>query len=196
MIVKKEYERIASKWHGKIYQKYKKLKKRIPMIMKNIDFFRDAKVLELGCNAGMYALHMMPYIKGYIGIELDKHYYKQAMITLEGKKTRIFNKSFEDTPLEELDYDLFVASYVLHHLNEKEVEKLKVVFEKCNKVAIHTRSGDPLKYGHDEIGFDPSPKWENSRINYMLDELGYKSNFFTCSKKDYNGIYLILAEKS
>lgn len=165
------------------------------MIEKNIDFFAGAKVLELGCNAGMYAYHLCPYIESYIGIELDKHYFQQAMITLEGKKTRILNNSFEDVDLEPLDYDLFLASYVLHHLNEKEVEKLNVVFKKCNKVSIHTRSGDPLKYGHDEMGFDPEPKWKNSKIKKMLDEHGYKNELFTCGKHDYNGIYLILAEK-
>jgi hypothetical protein len=85
---------------------------------------------------------------------------------------------------------------VLHHLNEKEINKLNVIFDKCNKVAISTRSGDPLKYGHDEIGFDPLPKWENSRIKKMLDEHGFKSELHLMGKHDYNGIYLILAEKN
>ena len=165
------------------------------MIEKNIDFFRNAKVLELGCNGGMYALHLYPYVKSYTGIEVDKHYYKQALVTLNGKEVIVINDSFQNVDLIKLDFDLFIASYVLHHLNEKEIDKLNFVFEKCNKVAIHTRSGDPLRYGHSEVGYDPIPKWENSRIKKMLDNHGYKNELYLCSKNDYNGIYLILAEK-
>jgi SAM-dependent methyltransferase len=197
MITKKEYKKISSRWTGKIYQKWKKIKKRFPMIEQHIEFFKDAKVLELGANAGMYAFLLYHYIKKYIGIEFDEHYYNQSLHTLKGKMdVTLIKDKFENIDIEVLDYDLFFVCYVLHHLNEKEINKLNVIFDKCNKVAISTRSGDPLKYGHDEIGFDPLPKWENSRIKKMLDEHGFKSELHLMGKHDYNGIYLILAEKN
>lgn len=193
---KKTYKAISSKWTGKVYQKWKKLKKRLPMIERNLDFFKGAKALELGANAGIHAFVLYHYIESYIGIECDKHYYDQSLHTLKGKeKVLLIRDTFENVDIESLRFNLFLANYVLHHLNEKEVHKLGRVFDICNKVAISTRSGDPLKYGHDEIGFDPLPKWENSLIKKMLDERGYKSELSIKGKIDYNGIYLILAEK-
>jgi len=196
MLDKTTYEILSSKWVGKVYQKWKKLKKRLPMIERNLDFFRGTKVLELGANAGIYAFVLYHYVESYTGIECDKHYYDQSLHTLKGKKrVTLIRDTFENVDIESLDFNLFLASYVLHHLNKKEVYKLGRVFDICSKVAISTRSGDPLKYGHDELGFDPLPKWENSRIKKMLDERGYKSELSLKSKIDYNGIYFILAEK-
>ena len=197
MLSKKEYKKISAKWDGKVYQKWRRLKERMPMFVDSIEYFKNAKVLELGSNACMYTIYLSPVISKYIGIETSKNYHKQALRTVANLKvpTTLINGKFEDVDLSSLDYDLFLASYVLHHLNEKEVEKLNIVFKKCKKVAIHTRSGDPLKYGHDEIGFDPIPKWNNSKIKKMLDSYGYISEIHLCGKEDYNGIYLILAEK-
>jgi len=195
MITKAMYEALSSGWKGKIYQKWKKLKKRMPMIKNNLDFFEGAKVLELGSNAGMYGYLLYPYLSFYTGIEVNKSYFEQSIQTLKGKDVILLNNRFKDVVLSRLDYDLFIASYVLHHLDEEEVEKLNEVFEHCNKVAIHTRSGDPLKYGHDEVGFDPVPKWENSRIKKMLELHGFKFRLILSRIMDYNGTYLILAEK-
>ena len=193
---KKTYKAISSKWTGKVYQKWKKLKERLPMIEQHMEFFNGTKVLELGANAGMYAFVLYHYVEHYIGIECNKNYYDQSLQTLKGKdRVTIIRDTFENVDIEALDFNLFLASYVLHHLNEKEIYKLNRVFDKCNKVVINTRSGDPLKYGHDEIGFDPLPKWNNSLIKKMLDERGYKSEMSIKGKIDYNGIYLILAEK-
>jgi hypothetical protein len=196
MISKKEYDKIAGKWKGKVYQKYKKLvEKRLPIIEKNIDFFKGAKVLELGLNAGMYAWHLHSYVLKYTGIEVDKHYCKQARTALFGTKVGVVNKSFEDVNLNDFDFDLFLASYVLHHLNICEVQKLNNVFNRCNKIAIHTRSGDPLRYGHDEIGCDPLKWWKGSMIKLMLERHDFGIDFQLNKEGIFDGNYLILAEK-
>lgn len=195
MISKKEYKTISSQWKGKRYQKWKKLKKRMPMIKDNIDFFKGAKILELGSNAGMYGYTIYPYIASYTGIEANKNYFEQSLHTFKDKGVNLVNSRFKDIDLSKIDYNLFLASYVLHHLNKEEVAMLDKVFEHCNKVAIHTRSGDPLKYGHDEIGSDPVPIWDKSKIKGMLEKHGFKSELHIAGKYDYNGIYLILAEK-
>jgi len=193
MISKAEYKKISKEWDGKIYQKYRKLKKRLPIIEKNIGFFKEAKVLELGSNAGMYAYLIYPVIKSYIGIEGNRSYYRQLVKTLHNCNAKIFNETFENIQLDKLNYDLFLASYVLHHLNINEIYKLETVFKRCNKVVIHTRSGDPLLYGHDEVGTDPLIKWKGSHIKYLLDSLNYNS---TLQMADgYNGNYLILSER-
>jgi len=197
MITEKEYRQISKNWKkgDKVYQKYNKLKKRLPMIENNIDFFKGAKVLELGSNAGMYALCLYRIIAGYTGIEVNRKYYKQSKVTLEGKDVTLINEMFEFVDLDKIEFDLFLASYVLHHLNDDEIKKLNTVFERCNKVVIHTRSGDPFKYGHDEIGANPLPHWNTSKLKYMLKEHGYESDLQLTGKRDYNGIYIILAKK-
>ena len=195
MISKKEYNRIADKWKGKAYQKYHKLQKRLPIIERNIDFFKGAKVLELGLNAGIYAWHLCGHTQKYTGIEVDKHYYKQAQITLFKKNVLIVNKSLEDTDLFTLDFDLFLASYVLHHLNFYEDFKLNEIFDRCDKIAIHTRSGDPLRYGHDEVGCDPLKWWKGSMIKLKLEKRNFKIDFQLNKEGVFDGNYLILAER-
>lgn len=194
MISRAAYDKIAKKWKGKVYQKYNRLKRRISLLEEHIEFFKGTSVLELGCNAGMYAWHLAPYTIKYTGLEADKHYIEQAKCTARSKDlncTWMYDK-LECIEPAYLDYDTFLASYVLHHLNEKEIQILEDMFKVCTKVAIMTRSGDPLQYGHDQIGQDPLPYWNDSIIKKMLDSLNYGNEFYY---NKYNGVYLILAEK-
>lgn len=195
MISKAEYNVVSRDWKGKRYQKYPKLKKRLEAVERNIKFFRGEAVFELGSNAGMYGYVLYPYIGKYIGVELAKNYYKQSLLTFKKKEVKLINSSFKVLDLESFSYSLFMANYVLHHLDGEEVDKLDEVFNVCRKVAIQTRSGDPLRYGHDEVGTSPRAAWAGSRIREMLCSHGFGTELQLCGGGEYNGIYLILAEK-
>lgn len=197
MISKKEYKRISSGWNGKVYQKWPKMKKRLPLLERNLEFFRGAKVLEVGANAGIYGWHIAKVAQRYIAVERNKSYFVQLLQTMSGIDNSDWLLSdFEKLKLDAIDFDLFLASYVLHHFSAAEMIKLiRRAFVKCSKVAIFTRSGDPCRYGHGEVGRDPIPVWEGSYIKKELDLLGYKSSFHFREESVYDGIYLILAEK-
>lgn len=198
MISKEEYERVFSKWEGKVYQKWKKIKKRFPMLIDNESFFRNTNILEVGSNAGMYAVCLRDYFNKYTGTEADLHYHKQAKVTVREfdiYNVNLRNCTFENLDLDMVDFNLFIASYVIHHLNSRELDKLNIVFKRCNKVAIFTRSGDPSSYGHDETGHQPFSKWNLSEINQMLKGYNFVSELHLRKPKTYDGTYLILAEK-
>lgn len=196
MLSKVEYNSVAKNWQGKIYQKWRKLKRRLPMLERNISFFKDMKVLEIGANAGMYGYFLYPAIKEYIGIERDEHYCEQFEITFRRLKHTLIKKSFEKVDLSVIKYDIIMASYVLHHFNIFEQHKLFSAFNECNKVAIFTRSGDPFRYGHDEIGCDPLKWWKGSMVKYVLEKLNFNVDFQLRKPDWYDGVYLILAERS
>ena len=195
MLSKIEYDNIARDWQGKIYQKWRKLKRRLPMIERNISFFKDMNVLEIGANAGMYGYFLYPVIKEYIGVEVDWNYCKQFKKTFKNLKATLIYSSFENLELRFVNYDVLIASYVLHHFNLFEQKKLTGAFDKCNKVAIFTRSGDPFNYGHNEVGHNPLKWWKGSMIKYTLENLGFSIDFQLRKSNMYDGIYLILAER-
>lgn len=202
MISKKDYKIVSAGWVGKVYQKYKKLKKRIPMLIEHLEFFKGERVLEIGANAGMYAWHFGVVAKRYTCLEVDKNYFNQLKCVSKAFdkgiydcKYMLINDKLRYANIDFSEYSLLMMSYVAHHLDTVELDIIYHALKKINKVVIHTRSGDPLRYGHDEIDKNPLPMWNDCMVKGWLDKFGYESKFYFREEGVYDGIYLILAEK-
>jgi len=181
MITETVYKQIAARWKGKVYQKWDKIQKRLPIFLAYLDVFRDKRVLEVGSNAGMYAYEVASVAKDYVGIERDNHYYAQSLVTAEYIKgsARFINTSFHGfVKNHQHQYDTLLASFVLHHFRPKELRELKeIVLPKCNTVVVHTRGGDPFKARMWQVGKDPLGEFEGSEFAKWLKELKFEVEF-------------------
>ena len=144
------YSKLRSKWKGQIYQNYRKSIGRFYLINPVIDIFKDKDVLEIGSNAGLYSLKIMEVARSYIGIDKDKHFHAQAKITKKVLGTD--NVEFVNNSLSrfvrsqirkeiEYNYNALFASFIIYHLNEKEISMLEeFILPKIEVAIIQTRN--------------------------------------------------------
>lgn len=145
MISKSSYNEISSQWEGDVFQNWKRIKKRLPLFEKNIlPHLAGKRVLEIGCNAGIYAWHIAPIAKSYIGIDISENYIRQATITakyIKGAPVSFIHSSLGDfAPGEDL-FDAVFASFLLYHLSDAEVEIFeKKIAPRCDVLAVQIRA--------------------------------------------------------
>lgn len=152
MIDKKIYDEIKKKWAevGKIYQTWRRIEKRMPILLRNVDLLEGKDVLEFGCNAGVYGYEISRIAKSYFGVDAGDHFIEQAKITktymenpnvdFQVGKVKDFIKAELSRELQ-IPYNALFASYLLYHLSNKEVELLsRYVLPKCDVVLFPIRT--------------------------------------------------------
>jgi len=175
-MTKDEYDKISVMCG--IYEQWHRMKPRLRLFNDEIkNYFNNLNVIEIGCNAGLYAYEIAPKAKTYLGIEKSKMYYKQSLETLKHIKTKnvtFINKSASQymkyNSFENID--IFMSFNVLYHLEDKELWLLKnKVLSACTMSIIQIRKeGKKVKKN----------KLKLHTIDGVLDYLGRpKSNIYT-----------------
>lgn len=138
---KELYKRISSKWRPPIYQSVGR--KKTKYTLQHIDLLKGKNVVDIGSNAGIVTYDLAQHASTFVGVEYDKHYYKQSLETLKYIKTpgTFANSSLEDfINTTDFDYNAIFASCVLYHLKEKEIELIRdVMLPKCDIVLFISR---------------------------------------------------------
>ena len=150
-----------------------------------VPLLKDRKVLEIGCNAGIFGYCIDEVAASYTGVEpalkvRDKtkkkppktDYFKQAQITLEEMS---LNAKFLNLTIPEFcrmenrpEFNTFVACFALYHFMDKEIDDLvKYVFPKCDLVIIQNRCQD-RPTPHNKYKF-----WKSKRVVKFFESLGY-----------------------
>lgn len=153
MIEKAMHARLEAKW-AKIhapYQRWNRLKTRMPLFLKYVDSFNDKDVLELGCNAGIYGYEIAKRAKTYIGVDQGDCYIKQAQITKKdldmknatfvAKRVKSFIRDRQKSKDAIPNINALFATFVLYHLSDKETDLIgSEIFPNCDTVLIMTRT--------------------------------------------------------
>lgn len=96
-------------------------------------------VLDIGCNAGFYALELAKKGARVTGVDLDSHYLKQADWVIEewGLKENITlqNKQVYDLAREDTEYDIVWFMGVFYHLRYPMLA-LDILSQKTKKIMV------------------------------------------------------------
>lgn len=194
LIPKIIYNKISKKWDKKIkvYQTHGTVKERLEFASKHLSILEGCKVLDIGCNAGMFIWSIMQHAKSLVALEKQEKYYTQAQITIKclqslwgnNKTVAVYNTTFKNYALnQKLDFDALVASFVLYHLNNEEILLLKEkVLPLCKKIVIPTRAKERrsqinslalnreenVKKLFSEAGFTTKTHWHKIRGYFVL----------------------------
>lgn len=175
MITEKLCKEIQKDWNGKIYQKWDKEWKRFEHLNKLAPFFKERKVLEIGCNGGVESLEICNYCKSYVGIEPKKEYFNQAHYTMKRAKCKqvvIINTGLRDFMSKPEEFDTLFTSFVMYHLKDDEVEILKKdILPRINTWILYNRTKDRKIKNNSYVFEDPKNTIE------FVKQCGFKMDF-------------------
>lgn len=145
MISKEKYKQISRHWEGRIYSKLDQQVIKLKYLERLRHLFKGKRVFEVGCNAGLFAYHIAKWCDSYVGVDSDKRYYEQALITrkfISNPNVEFFYGQPSDYVKKEEDaFDLFFASYIMYHLNNDQLKAVcKHILPFCNTVVIPNRT--------------------------------------------------------
>ena len=116
---------------------------RLYRVEQCIPHLRNRVVVDLGCRTGRLTYELAAYAKSYIGVEVNKAFYKQALITQKyiDISGEFFNCNVEkfvtDRPC---FYDALFASNILYHLTPREIKLIEdVMFPRCRVVIVMSK---------------------------------------------------------
>jgi len=176
---------MASKWKGTVYQHWDRVRIRLPHLEKFFPLFNGLTVLEPGCNAGVYTWHIAQYAKACIGVEKQKDYFRQAMVTKEycGDNVQFLNMSVKSLIRRqergdlELGYDALFLSYVLYHFDNAEIDLFrKHVLPKCKFVMIVSRNAPRNRKGRRD--HNSEKLWDHKRVMRFFEKEGFETALY------------------
>ena len=131
---------MLSMWDGKKYQiPNARVIERYKYVKKHASLFDGLKVLDLGCNAGLFALPLIDHVEHYIGIESEPKYYNQAVMTKKvlGEKMTVLKVRIGDVDFETMDCNALIVSRVLYYLDDETIERIRTqLLPKCKVVLL------------------------------------------------------------
>lgn len=179
MITKDEYLKIRKHWKGRVYADdwiFPRLKDFVEFGQK----LKGKKVLDIGCNAGVFGLEASKMAESYIGMEKEAFYYDQAKITkryMPNPKTRIIKADLITMP-EGLEFNAVMALFVIYHFYPPEVKIYRdKILPKCDVVVTQIRNG-PRKTIKNDKGWHHPHKYTK-----FMEEQGFGSKVYWQKKK-------------
>jgi len=132
-------------------------------LLDQINFSKNEKVLDIGCNAGLLCHYLFDRECHVTGMDMDSEIITAAgMISrISGRQIRFFNADLDVNNLQE-QYDTIMLFSVLHHAKDINGMARKIT-QSCNRIIIETR---PFESGKKPI----DGKWEKSS-GWQLDNL-------------------------
>jgi len=207
MISLEKWAELQTDWEtiGAVYQiprrSYDRLKHFCEVCL---PYLKGKKVVEIGCNAGIFGYEIAQVAESYMGVEPatlvrdpskkgppKTDYFKQAEITAKHiaqdfQKTAIFlNKTITDyTKEHEFAGNAFVACFALYHFMDHELKALdEHVFPKCDTVIIQNRCQD-RPTPHNSFKF-----WKTKNVVKYFTNRGYKCQVFGSISKDGRQVF-------
>ena len=153
LVSAEKYADISAGWMGQVYQKWPSAKwgETVPYLW----YLHGLRVLDVGCNAGLYSYAISRSAEAIWGIEKNAHYAEQARhtytkIAIPGE---VFCGSFlEFTKHRDVDYNGLYALSVLYYFTEEELDLLvKEVMPRCKIVMLVSRENKKKKRWNNDL---------------------------------------------
>lgn len=162
--------------------------RKMEEVMGGKEWFRDKRILEMGCGWGDIGLHFKELGANVVFCDARKEHIEKVKIRSKSVKT-ITHVIDQDAPWEipQKNFDLIIHSGVLYHLYNWKLD-LKSAFKHGDTMILETVVADneaddvEIKYAEPN-GWDQSPHMYSLRptaayIEKYLTEMGYKFERF------------------
>ena len=191
MITKEKWAELEKEWSavGPVYQIPRRSKDRLKHFCEiALPHLKDKRVLEIGCNAGLFGYCISEVAEAYCGVEPGNKiikkgkkpktdYFLQAKITERHISEFNENVVFLNETIKEFCknivpdmFNAFCACFALYHFTDKELNLLKEhVWPKCDVVVIQNRNQErPTR--HNSFKF-----WKDKNIVKFFQAQGFNN---------------------
>ena len=179
MISQGEYRKIRKHWKGRVYAD-DWIFPRLKEFVEHGQVLKGKKVLDIGCNAGMFGIEGARMAESYIGMEKGKQYYEQALITqkhMPNKNTQIVFADLLTMP-KDLDFNALMLLFVVYHFYPPEVKVFRdEVLPKCDTVVAQLRDGPRKTIKNHEKFHHPN------KYTRFMEKAGFGSKVYWQKKK-------------
>jgi SAM-dependent methyltransferase len=127
---------------------------RARTVAEHLDFLSGCRVLDVGCNSGIYSL-MLGSIAPYVhGIDINEPFIRLAQIAKNHFQRNVHDMShvtFEQTGFYNFKpakhaFDAVLACNVLYHLGDEEIKILEQILKGCRKAMFQMRPRRQMAY--------------------------------------------------
>jgi SAM-dependent methyltransferase len=130
-------------------------------VLECLPFLAGGRVLDVGCNTGMYALALAQMAQSVHGIDSKQEFVEQAnagKAALADRGVQLGHVAFEWLEVarlepERLDVDALLACNVLYHLSDHEIGILARVLRSCSRAFAQLRPRRVLAYERNPDSF-------------------------------------------
>jgi len=182
MIPENIHNKLIEQWPGRKYATRDRLKDRQLHIECILRLFQGMDVIELGSNSGILAYEISRWCKSYVGIEPDKEYFQQSLLT----KKHIYNENvtFKNEHIQDKEYycNAFIMCVALYLLSPKELGILtNRILNKCSVAIIQERTAKrPSNNGYNKYRLH-----ESKRIRKFLKNCGFHAEIYYSQNNKY-----------
>jgi 2-polyprenyl-3-methyl-5-hydroxy-6-metoxy-1,4-benzoquinol methylase len=210
-VFEKLYPQLEAGW-GADPDMYQGDNVRARNVIDHLQFLEGCRVLDIGCNFGLYSLLLAPLAASVHGIDISTKCISKADAAKQHFRTHVYdtsNVTFEKAGMYNIDhataeYDAVLACNVLYHLSDSEIGTLKTILESCRKVFFQMRPRRKMAFEKNKETFHYISR--NSVCGGMytvghaidfLQPLGFR-DFTICGEENYwcdEPFPVILAER-
>jgi cyclopropane fatty-acyl-phospholipid synthase-like methyltransferase len=148
-------------WKDKDFELYQFENPRSRNVIDNLDYLADCRVLDVGCNSGIYSLLLAANAAHVHGIDVNAKYLEAAEAAKQYFREHVYsvdNVSFERTTLSQLraretNFDAILACNVLYHLTDEEIDVMRDLLKGCRRVLFQMRPRRQLAYERNKESF-------------------------------------------
>jgi predicted TPR repeat methyltransferase len=140
-------------------------------------FYKNQKILDIGCNSGIVTYALSFFAKGCIGVEQGGNSWTHIEEVTEkhaGNTVKFVNSSLESFLQGNADFDMVFACQVLYYLSPSEVDLLKSkLISQCSKAMLI--SSETRAMGHKSYDVKDNGLHTYKNIVKLLEECGFKT---------------------
>ncbi|MCP4651212.1 MAG: hypothetical protein GY853_14185 [PVC group bacterium] len=192
MITKKLHNKLIKKWskHGNVYQnRNERVLQRMKWFKNAMHLIEGLDVLEIGCNAGLFAAIAKDKYKTYTGLEKKENYFKQALETQKAcllHYAEFLNISLKDIiggGFKHEEINAVILSRVLYHMYDDEIDYLKYQMLPNCRVALVICGTKGKNRTHNEYDFT-----KPNTVGDLFKDVGMKFAVTMKHERFYAGV--------
>lgn len=148
------FPRLKSLWEADSAEVYQFDNPRARTVIGNLDLLKGRRILDIGCNSGIYSLLAARHAEYVCGVDLSEKFIRMAQAAKVWFQEHLYDVShvqFLQTPLEaikpaEHSFDTILACNVLYHLTDYEIGLIEKLLVSCRSAFFQMRPRRQMAY--------------------------------------------------
>lgn len=155
------FPRLRDLWGADAEGVYQFDNPRARTVIENLGLLRGRRILDIGCNSGIYSLLAAKNAEHVCGVDVGENFIRMAQAAKGWFQSHLHDVShvqFVQSPLESLkpeehSFDTVIATNVLYHLTDYEIGIVEKLLASCRHAFFQMRPRRQMAYERNKDSF-------------------------------------------